>query len=96
MADDELKNRVISTDYQGDYLLSQNLQRLSLQQLSDILSLPRQLPEDQSELVHLPWGGEATRILGGVDSAKMQLLSTTVAALFQQSSHGGVASAPEK
>ena len=79
-----VKNRVISTDYQGDYLLSQNLQLLSLQQLSDILALPRQLPEDQDDMTQVPWGKEAMRILGGVDSNNEQLLDITVATLFAQ------------
>ena len=79
-----VKNHVISTDYQGDYLLSQNLQLLSLQQLSNILALPRQLPEDQDGMTQVPWGKEAMRILGGVDSNNEQLLNITVATLFAQ------------
>ncbi|WP_323814409.1 YihY family inner membrane protein [Cellvibrio sp. NN19] len=76
------KNGVITTNYQGDYLLSQNLHLLSLQQLSDILQLQRQLPEDQEEISELPWGGEALRILGNVDASKEQLLAISVAELF--------------
>lgn len=79
-----VKKHVISTDYQGDYLLSQNLQLLSLNQLSDIVALPRQLPEDQSDLVHVPWGREAIRVLGGVDECSKQLLNVSVAELFER------------
>lgn len=90
-----VKSRVISTDYQGDYLLSQNLQLLSLQQLSDILALPRQLPEDPDDLIRVPWGKEAMRILGGVDSNNEQLLRITVAALFAQQINAAASSATE-
>ena len=76
------KNGVITTNYQGDYLLSQNLHLLSLQQLSDILQLQRQLPEDQEEISVLPWGDKALRILGNVDTCKEQLLAMSVAELF--------------
>lgn len=88
-----VKNHVISMDYQGDYLLSQNLQLLSLQQLSDILALPRQLPEDPDDLSQVPWGKEAMRILGGVDSNNEQLLRITVAALFEQQINAAAPSA---
>lgn len=79
-----VKNHVITANYQGDYLLSQNLRLLSLQQLSDILDLPRQLPQDKDGLTHVPWGADAIRILGAVDSTQEQLLSVSIAALFEQ------------
>lgn len=79
-----VNSHVIATNYHGDYILSQNLHLLSLQQLSDILALPHQLPEDKKGLAHVPWGKEATRILGGVDTSIEQLLSVKVAALFEQ------------
>lgn len=77
-----VKHRVIAVNYQGDYLLSQNLHLLSLQQLSDILQLARQLPEELDDLEQVPWGKEAIRILGGVDSSSEQLLTIKIAALF--------------
>lgn len=77
-----VKNGVITTNYQGDYLLSQNLHLLSVQQLSDILRLQHQLPEDQYDLAKLPWGSEARRILSGIDSNSEQLLSIKIAELF--------------
>lgn len=79
-----VKNHVITANYQGHYLLSQNLHLLSLQQLSDILELPHQLPQDKEGLTHVPWGADAIRILGGVDNNRAQLLSVSIAALFEQ------------
>lgn len=79
-----VKNRVLATNYQGDYLISQNLNLLTLQQLSDILALPHQLPQDTADLTYLPWGAEAIRILGGVDRNREHLLAISVAALFEQ------------
>ncbi|HEY0892320.1 MAG TPA: YihY family inner membrane protein [Cellvibrio sp.] len=79
-----VKSHVITANYQGHYLLSQNLHLLSLQQLSDILELPRQLPQDKEGLTHVPWGADAIRILGGVDNNRAQLLSISIAALFEQ------------
>lgn len=77
-----VKRGVITSNYQGDYLLSQNLTLLSLQQLSEILQLPSELPEDQYDLAKLPWGREASRILGSIDSGREQLLAIKVADLF--------------
>lgn len=79
-----VKSHVITANYQGHYLISQNLKLLTLQQLSDILALPRQLPQDTACLAHLPWGADAFRILGGVDSNREQQLDVSVAALFEQ------------
>ncbi|MDO8345626.1 MAG: YhjD/YihY/BrkB family envelope integrity protein, partial [Cellvibrio sp.] len=79
-----VKSRVITADYQGSYLISQNLNLLTLQQLSDILKLPRQLPQDTAYLAHVPWGADALRILGGVDNNREILLGVSVAALFEQ------------
>lgn len=87
-----VKNHVITANYQGHYLLSQNLHLLSLQQLSDILELPRQLPQDNSGLVNVPWGAEAMRILDGVDTSREQLLSVSIAALFAQQRPAGATS----
>jgi membrane protein len=78
-----VKSRVITADYQGSYLISQNLNWLTLQQLSDILQLPHQLPRDSDGLADLPWGADAISILGGVDNNREQLLSVSIAALFE-------------
>ena len=87
-----VKNHVITANYQGHYLLSQNLHLLSLQQLSDILELPRQLLQDKEGLVNVPWGAEAMRILDGVDTSREQLLSVSIAALFAQQRPAGATS----
>lgn len=79
-----VKNRIITSNYQGDYLLSQNLTLLSLQQLATILNVPRQLPQDHRYLRGLPWGPTAIQYLGDVDASREALLSASVAELFEQ------------
>lgn len=78
-----VKNQIITTNYQGYFLLSRNLHLLSLQQLSDILQLPHQLPDDYEVLASLPWGDDAMRILGGVDTSTAGLLDINIATLFE-------------
>lgn len=80
-----VKHRVISANYQGDYLLSQNLKLLNLQQLADILSLPHQLPQDREYLRTLPWGPTALQYLAEVDASREAVLSVDIASLFEQS-----------
>ena len=77
-------NKVISTNYQGDYLLSQNLHHLSLQQLADILSLPHQLPQEQTHVITLPWGPEVIRRLAQADASTAALLEGNIADLFER------------
>jgi membrane protein len=79
-----VKNRIITSNYQGDYLLSQNLKLLNLQQLAVILNLPRQLPRDQKYLQNLPWGPTAIQHLGEVDASQDALLTVNIAELFDQ------------
>jgi membrane protein len=79
-----VKNRIITSNYQGDFLLSQNLKLLSLQQLATILNLPRQLPQDHRYLRGLPWGPTAIQHLGDVDASREALLSVSVADLFER------------
>ncbi|HSC68201.1 MAG TPA: YihY family inner membrane protein [Cellvibrio sp.] len=79
-----VKNRVITANYQGDYLLSQNLAKLSLQQLADILKLPRQLPRDQKYLRGLPWGPKVLQYLDEVDASRDAILAANIAELFEQ------------
>lgn len=90
-----VKNHVITANYQGHYLLSQNLYLLSLQQLCDILEMPRQLPQDKEGLANVPWGTEAMRILDGVDTSREQLLSVSIATLFAQQRPAGATSLSE-
>ena len=84
-----VRRRVITANYQGAYLISQNLNLLTLQQLSDILALPRMLPQDTAYLTQVPWGEDALRILGGVDNNQAQLLALSVAELFNRSTLTG-------
>jgi membrane protein len=78
-------NKVITTNDQGDYLLSRDLKSLSLLQLADIVQLPHQLPQETDQLEVLPWGKGAILLLGSVDANNERLLSTSVASLFSQS-----------
>lgn len=78
-----VKHRVISPNYQGHYLLCKNLDHLTIQQLSDILGLPHQLPDDKSHMTKLPWGKEAIHLLGQVDTSKAELLDRRVSDLFE-------------
>lgn len=77
-----VKNRIITANYQGEYLLSQNLKLLSLQQLAEILKLPRQLPRDQKYLRNLPWGPMAIQYMTDVDASRDALLDVNIAELF--------------
>jgi membrane protein len=79
-----VNHRVLGTNYQGDYLLSQNLKLLSLQRLADILNLPRQLPQDREYLQALPWGPTALEYLAKVDANQDAVLAVDVASLFKQ------------
>lgn len=62
-----LNSRIITMTQQGDFVLSHDLKRLTLQQLADSLGLPPILPADKSSRKALPWVGQAQRYLGGVD-----------------------------
>lgn len=77
-----VKHRVITANYQGHYLLSQNLQLLSLRQLVTILDVPRQLPREQDYLRGLPWGAEVIQVLSDVEQRTDQLLDLTISMLF--------------
>lgn len=77
-----VKHRVITANYQGHYLLSQNLQLLSLRQLATILDVPRQLPREQDYLRGLPWGAEVIQVLSDVEQRTDQLLDLTISMLF--------------
>jgi membrane protein len=85
-----VKHRVISPNYQGHYLLCKNLDHLTIQQLSDILGLPHQLPDDKSHMTKLPWGKEAIHLLGQVDTSKAELLDRRVSDLFEVGTDQGI------
>ncbi len=86
-----VSHRVISTNYQGDYLLSQNLKLLSLRQLAGILDLPRQLPQDPGCIPTLPWGPTALKYLAGIDANQDEVFAVDVASLFELPDHAAVA-----
>lgn len=86
-----VKHRVISANYQGSYLLSKNLNHLSVQQLADILGLPHQLPVERGHLAKLPWGREAIQLLGQVDVNRAELLDRKIGALFESTGEKGIA-----
>ncbi|WP_049630218.1 YihY family inner membrane protein [Cellvibrio sp. pealriver] len=86
-----VKHRVISANYQGHYLLSKNLDHLTIQQLADILGLPHQLPQERAHLAKLPWGTEAIELLGQVDTTKAAILNRKVSDLFSAAEDPGAA-----
>jgi membrane protein len=67
-----LNARIITQTQQGDFMLSYDLKRLSLQQLANSLGLPPILPVDKSSRKFLPWLGQAQLYLGGVDDFRTQ------------------------
>lgn len=79
-----VKHQVITTNYQGDYLLCHDLKSLRLVDLAEILDLPRQLPRDTECLTNLPWGKRALAELGAVDQFTCQQLALSVESLFQE------------
>lgn len=80
-----VSHHVITINYQGDYMLSQNLKKLSLRQLADILNLPRQLPRGQEHLKTLPWGSTVLTYLAEVDANADAVFAVDIASLFEQS-----------
>ncbi|HTF97221.1 MAG TPA: YihY family inner membrane protein [Cellvibrio sp.] len=79
-----VKHHVLTTNYQGDYLLCHDLKNLTLLDLTDILDVPRQLPKGTTTLTDLPWGPEAVAHLGAVDKFTREQLSRSVESLFCQ------------
>ncbi|WP_331345629.1 YihY family inner membrane protein [Cellvibrio sp. UBA7661] len=78
-----VQHRIISANYQGHYLLSKNLDHLTIQQLADTLGLPHQLPQERTHMAKLPWGKEAADLLGQVDSSQAAILDRKVSDLFE-------------
>jgi membrane protein len=67
-----LNSRIITQTQQGDFMLSHDLKRLTLQQLANSLGLPPILPVDKTSRKFLPWLGQAQLYLGGVDDFRTQ------------------------
>lgn len=77
-----VKHHVLTTNYQGDYLLCHDLKNLRLIDLAEILDVPRQLPRECESLADLPWGAEALAQLGAVDRFAQERLERSVESLF--------------
>ncbi len=84
-----VKHHVLTTNYQGDYLLCHDLKNLSLLDLADILDVPRQLPKERDCLAGLPWGAEAVIHLGAVDQFTREHLDRSVESLFCMTGNTG-------
>lgn len=77
-----VKHHVLTTSYQGDYLLCHDLKNLRLLDLADMLEVPRQLPKERECLAGLPWGAAAVAQLGAVDQFTREHLDRSVESLF--------------
>lgn len=77
-----VKHHVLTTNYQGDYVLCHDLKNLRLLDLADMLDIPRQLPKERECLADLPWGAEAVTHLGAVDQFTREQLTRSVESLF--------------
>lgn len=88
-----IKHHVITTDYQGHYLICRNLDQLRLSELADMVQMPQFLPQDIHELDDLPWASEATAYLGQLDAMRHQHLERSVRSLL--ASHGSAEKAAE-
>lgn len=77
-----VKHHVLTTNYQGDYLLCHDLKNLTLLNLADMLDVPRQLPKGTESLSDFPWGPDVVAHLGAVDRFTSEQLSRSVESLF--------------
>ncbi len=81
-----VRHRILTTNYQGEFLLSKNLQLVSLRQLIDMIELPNrsafQVPAEQEALLALPWGGTALELLTQADQQMQGLYAITLGELF--------------
>ncbi len=82
-----VKNHVLTTNYQGDYVLCHDLKNLRLLDLANMLEIPRQLPAEPESLMDLPWGAEALAELGAVDQFTRERLERSVESLFCAAEH---------
>jgi membrane protein len=76
--------RVIAITNQDEFVLSRDLNHLTLAQLANMLAVPRQLPQDTSKLEGLPWFSALERHLGEVDRATAEHFAVSVAQVFRQ------------
>lgn len=76
--------RVITVTNQDEFVLSRDLNYLTLAQLANMLAVPRQLPQDISKLQYLPWFSALEHHLGEVDRTTTEHFDVSVAEVFQQ------------
>ena len=82
ISDRLLKRRIITTTVQGDFVLSYDLNYLSLEQLAEALDIAHQLPVEEAALKNLPWHNAAKEHLGAIDEFTKARLAISVAELF--------------
>lgn len=78
------KNNVIVTTNQDELVLCHDLHVLTLQQVTDMLMLPRLMPEAPGKLQELPWFAGLELHLGGIDRVVSEHLDITVIELFEE------------
>lgn len=88
-----VRHRILTTNYQGEFLLSKNLQRVSLRQLVDIIELPNrsafQVPAEEEGLIALPWGPQALQLLKKADQDLGDLYAISLGDLFESNKQTG-------
>ncbi|MFC3116628.1 YihY family inner membrane protein [Cellvibrio fontiphilus] len=81
-----VRHRILTTNYQGEFLLSKNLQLVSLRQLVDIIELPNrsafQVPVEQESLLALPWGAPTLELLAKAEQQMHGLYAISLGELF--------------
>ncbi len=86
ISDALVRHRLLTTNYQGEFLLSTNLQMVSLRQLVDMIELPNrsafQAPDEQESLQDLPWGQKTLHLLTLADQQLGDLYAITLGELF--------------
>jgi membrane protein len=81
-----VRHCILTTNYQGEFLLSKNLQLVSLRQLVDIIELPNrsafQVPVEQESLLALPWGAPTLELLAKAERQMHGLYAISIGELF--------------
>lgn len=78
------KNHIIVTTNRDDLVLCYDLHVLTLQQVTEMLMLPKQMPEVPGKLQDLPWFAGLEKHLGGIDRVVSEQLEITVVELFAE------------
>jgi membrane protein len=77
-----LRNNVISTNQQNEFVLSRDLARLNLNEVRQFLGAIERLPRDRSQLTELPWLANAEVYLGQLDIHEQERLNVSVEDFF--------------